>query len=90
MSPGNHDQTSTGTQAGNALFYDQYFPVSRFQGFPWYGGFLGKDTYAFYHFLLLSWILKGWLFPDIGNILVPVCTSSLLCVARLVSFSTLY
>jgi hypothetical protein len=40
MEPGNHDQNS----AGVAAFYDQYFPVSRFQGFPWYGGFLGKDA----------------------------------------------
>ena len=38
MSPGNHDQNS----AGVAAFYDQYFPVSRFQGFPWYGGYLGR------------------------------------------------
>src|SRR5207249_4106762 len=25
-------------------FYDQYFPVSRFQGFPWYMGYLGKEA----------------------------------------------
>ena len=40
MSPGNHDQNS----AGVAAFYDQYFPVTRFVGQPWYGGWLGKDA----------------------------------------------
>ena len=40
MSPGNHDETA----AGVANFYDQYFPVSRFQGYPWYGGYLGQEV----------------------------------------------
>jgi VCBS repeat-containing protein len=40
MSPGNHDETAGGV----ANFYDQYFPVSRFQGFPWYMGYLGKEA----------------------------------------------
>ena len=40
MSPGNHDETA----AGVANFYDQYFPVSRFQGYPWYIGYLGQEA----------------------------------------------
>src|SRR5256712_4254968 len=40
MSPGNHDETAGGV----ANFYDQYFPVSRFQGFPWYIGYLGQEA----------------------------------------------
>ena len=39
MSPGNHDETA----AGVASFYDQYFPVSRFQALPWYIGYLGQE-----------------------------------------------
>jgi hypothetical protein len=39
LSPGNHDMSSSGV----ATYYDLYFPVSRFEGYPWYGGYLGKD-----------------------------------------------
>ena len=37
---GNHDMSTTGV----AAMFDQYFPVSRYEGFSWYGGYLGKDT----------------------------------------------
>jgi hypothetical protein len=36
---GNHDMSTTGVAAK----FDQYFPVSRYEGFSWYGGYLGKD-----------------------------------------------
>ncbi|MDI6858731.1 MAG: sialidase domain-containing protein, partial [Dehalococcoidia bacterium] len=36
---GNHDMSPTGV----AALFDQYFPVSRYQSFDWYGGYLGKD-----------------------------------------------
>jgi len=39
LSPGNHDMDP----GGIAINYDLFFPVSRFQGFSWYGGYLGKD-----------------------------------------------
>ncbi|MFI5042129.1 MAG: LamG-like jellyroll fold domain-containing protein, partial [Acidimicrobiales bacterium] len=34
LAPGDRDLSATGVGA----FYDQYFPVSRFASFPWYGG----------------------------------------------------
>jgi hypothetical protein len=34
MGPGNHDQPST--------LYNQYFPYTRYQGLPWYGGHMGS------------------------------------------------
>lgn len=34
MGPGNHDQPTT--------LYNQYFPYTRYQGEPWYGGHLGN------------------------------------------------
>ncbi|HEX2808675.1 MAG TPA: LamG-like jellyroll fold domain-containing protein, partial [Kineosporiaceae bacterium] len=37
---GNHDVNGT---TGNGTFFDQYFPPSRYQGFSWYGGYLGQD-----------------------------------------------
>ena len=36
--PGNHDVV---TATGEASFYDQYFPPSRYQGNAWYGGYQG-------------------------------------------------
>jgi hypothetical protein len=39
LAPGNHDMSS----AGVATNYDLNFPVSRFEGHNWYGGYLGKD-----------------------------------------------
>ena len=36
---GNHDISTTGVAAK----FDQYFPVSRYEEFSWYGGYLGKD-----------------------------------------------
>jgi hypothetical protein len=36
---GNHDLSTTGVAAK----FDQYFPVSRYQGFSWYGGYLGSQ-----------------------------------------------
>jgi VCBS repeat-containing protein len=38
--PGNHDQNNSGV----ANFYDQYFPLSRFQVIPGFGGYLGADA----------------------------------------------
>ena len=35
--PGNHDMTSE----GNAALYDRLFPPERFDGEPWYGGWMG-------------------------------------------------
>ncbi len=43
IAPGNHDMSS----AGVATFYDQYFPLSRMQGNPWYGGYLGQNLFGF-------------------------------------------
>jgi hypothetical protein len=40
--PGNHDMTA----AGASVYYDQYFPPSRYQGQPWYGGYLGDPSDA--------------------------------------------
>jgi hypothetical protein len=37
--PGNHDQGTPDYAA-----YDFYFPPSRYQRFPWYGGYLGDPT----------------------------------------------
>jgi hypothetical protein len=31
-------------QRGVANFFDQYFPVTRFLGLPWYGGYLGAEA----------------------------------------------
>ena len=39
VAPGNHDMSTSGV----AEKFDQYFPVSRYSGFPWYGGHLGGD-----------------------------------------------
>jgi len=39
LAPGNHDMNSSGV----AVNYDLTFPVSRFEGNSWYGGYLGKD-----------------------------------------------
>lgn len=39
LAPGNHDMSS----AGIATNYDLTFPVSRFAGYPWYGGYLGSS-----------------------------------------------
>ncbi len=38
--PGNHDMNVTN---GNAANYDIWFPPSRYQGNPWYGGYLGSS-----------------------------------------------
>ena len=43
VNTGNHDFASNGT-SNVAHFFDQYFPPSRYQGFPWYGGYLGDPT----------------------------------------------
>ena len=40
LAPGNHDMSS----AGIAANYDLTFPVSRFSGYPWYGGYLGSSA----------------------------------------------
>jgi hypothetical protein len=40
VSPGNHDISASGVGA----FFDQYFPVSRFLGRPWYAGWLGQEA----------------------------------------------
>ena len=39
LAPGNHDINS----AGVGTNFDLTFPVSRFTGYPWYGGYLGAD-----------------------------------------------
>ncbi|HET7217959.1 MAG TPA: LamG-like jellyroll fold domain-containing protein, partial [Vicinamibacterales bacterium] len=39
LAPGNHDMNSSGV----ATNYDLTFPVSRFAGNAWYGGYLGAD-----------------------------------------------
>jgi subtilase family serine protease len=39
LAPGNHDLTSSSV----GLYYDMYFPVSRFAGYSWYGGYMGQD-----------------------------------------------
>ncbi len=41
--PGNHD-IANAANVSVAHFYDQYFPPSRYEGFPWYGGYLGDPT----------------------------------------------
>ena len=33
--------------AGVATNYDLTFPVSRFDGYPWYGGYLGQNLFGF-------------------------------------------
>ena len=40
VAPGNHDMTSERF----AAMFDRYFPVSRYEDFSWYGGYLGKDS----------------------------------------------
>ena len=42
VSPGNHDFANGGRERSH--FFDQYFPPSRYEGFPWYGGYLGDPT----------------------------------------------
>jgi hypothetical protein len=39
VAPGNHDMSATGFAAK----FDEYFPESRYQGFSWYGGYLGFE-----------------------------------------------
>ena len=43
VNTGNHDFANSGSSSV-AHFFDQYFPPSRYQGFPWYGGYLGDPT----------------------------------------------
>ncbi len=43
LAPGNHDMNS----AGVGTNYDLTFPVSRFSGYPWYGGHLGQNLFGF-------------------------------------------
>ncbi|MFH1022852.1 MAG: metallophosphoesterase [Planctomycetota bacterium] len=40
--PGNHDYNST--SARNTTLYNKYFPVSRFEKQPWYGGHFGENN----------------------------------------------
>ena len=39
VAPGNHDMSPS----GGASNFDTYFPVSRYGGFSWYGGYLGSE-----------------------------------------------
>jgi len=39
MALGNHDMSAGGV----ANRFDEYFPVSRYEGFDWYGGYLGSE-----------------------------------------------
>ena len=43
VNTGNHDFANGGSSSV-AHFFDQYFPPSRYEGFPWYGGYLGDPT----------------------------------------------
>ncbi|MEO8424403.1 MAG: LamG-like jellyroll fold domain-containing protein, partial [Actinomycetota bacterium] len=43
VNTGNHDFANSGSSSV-AHFFDQYFPPSRYQGFPWYGGYLGDPN----------------------------------------------
>lgn len=58
ISLGNHDMEPD----GNSLLYQQYFPVSRFKEFPWYGGDYKNNTNSYQ---LISVAKKNFLFLHI-------------------------
>jgi len=45
LAVGNHDMEHDGDQiTRRTTLYDQYFPPSRFEKYPWYGGHMGDDN----------------------------------------------
>ncbi len=43
LAPGNHDLNSSGV----GTYFDLTFPVSRYSGNAWYGGYLGQNLFSF-------------------------------------------